>query len=110
MPGCMNIGDSRMDDLGSETQQAINHASDVGFVSGNGMTRQNHRVMFSDLEPLTVAARHQRQRRHWFALASRRNNAHLARWIVVGLLDINQCVVWDSQHSKISGHAHILLH
>ena len=85
-----------MDDFGSEAQQAINHASDIGFVSGNRVTRQNDGVVLSDFEPLAIAARHQRQRRHRFALATCRDDAYLARRVVIGLLDINQSVIGDS--------------
>ena len=91
-------------------QQAVDDPVDVALVAGDGVARQDDRVVLADLDPLVLAARQQRQRRHRLALRTGGDDAHLAGRVLVDVLDVDQRRVGDLQDAEVAAHAHVLLH
>ena len=93
-----------VDDLGAQSQQAVDDLGNGLFVAGDGTGRDDDKVVGADLDLTVAGLRHAGQRRQRLALAAGGNEHDLFRRVLVDLLDGDQHIVRGMQVPQFAGH------
>ena len=106
----VHIRDSGVNNFSACPDQTIDHLGNIGFVSGNRVRTHDDDVGVAQREPSIFICRHERKRRHRFALRSRRDDTHFFGRKVTDIGDIHEARFWNVEKSHFTSHANVLLH
>ena len=99
-----------VEDVRAQTKEAVNGASDDGFVAGDGICRDDHGVALFDAHLLMRAVRHSNQGGRRLALRTRRHNDRLLRRMGVQLISRQKYPIRDVEIAKFRRQAHVVHH
>ncbi|CAB4965633.1 unannotated protein [freshwater metagenome] len=106
----VHIGDTGVNNFSAGPDQTIDHLGNIGFVSGNRVRTHDDNVGVAQGKPTVFIRRHERQRRHRFALRTCGDDAHFFGREVADIGDIHESRFWNVEKSHFASHTDVLLH